>query len=185
VIPGNGGKTYGINQRRGIRFWLKRIDFEQVGHVAMRLRLRLFLLMGFSFCSFACSKIETGDRLGSASDKALQARSAFAPLLGRIWRVSNTPYGPASGSIYIFLPNGTLLETSCVETYRVAVWSVDQSEPDTLRVVEDQQAVFTLTLGESTTNTWHLHKKLLRSAEVQDLILSAVDSEFVCSDLRK
>jgi hypothetical protein len=151
----------------------------------MRVQLRLFLLVGCSFCLSACSKIETGGRWGRASDKALDAKSAFAPLLGRIWRVSDAPYGPASGSIYIFLPNGTLLETSCLETYRVAVWSVDQSQPNMLRVTEDQQAVFAATLGESTANTLHLHRKLLRGAEVQDVTLSAVDSEFVCPDLPK
>jgi hypothetical protein len=150
----------------------------------MRRQLR-FLLVVFSFCLCACSKRETGGRLGSAAEKALDAKSAFAPLLGQIWRVSDAPYGPASGSIYIFLPNGTLLETSCVETYRVAVWSMDRSQPNMLRVIEDQQAVFTATLGESTANTLHLHKKLLRGAEVQDVTLSAVDSEFACPDLRK
>jgi hypothetical protein len=54
-----------------------------------------------------------------------------------------------------------------------------------LRVTEDQQAVFAATLGESTANTLHLHRKLLRGAEVQDVTLSAVDSEFVCPDLPK
>lgn len=151
----------------------------------MRFELRSFLVVVFSFCLFACSKMATGDRRSSASDKALDGKSAFTLLLGRIWRVSHAPYGPASGSIYIFQPNGTLLEASFVETCRVAVWSVDRSQPDTLRVVEEQQAVFTATLGESTANTLHLHKKLLRSAEVEDVTLSAVDSEFVCPDLRK
>jgi hypothetical protein len=151
----------------------------------MRAQLRLFLLVVFSFCLSACSKIETGGRSGRAADNALDAKSAFAPLLGRIWRVSDAPYGPASGSIYIFLANGTLLETSCVETYRVAGWSVDQSQPNMLRVVEDQQTVFTTTVEESTANTLHLRKKRSRDPAVQDVTLSAVDSEFVCPDLRK
>jgi hypothetical protein len=71
-----------------------------------------------------------------------------------------------------------LLETSCVETYRIATWSVDKTQPDTLRVVEDQQAVFTATLAESTGSTLH-------SGEVQDITLTAVDEEFVCPDLPK
>jgi hypothetical protein len=39
-------------------------------------------------------------------------------LFSHIWRITNVPSQSPSGSIYIFLPNGTLLETSCVETYR-------------------------------------------------------------------
>jgi hypothetical protein len=151
-----------------------------------------FLLLA-SLSLFACSKYQTENRTGAVMppDKpegTIQAeissdpRFAFTRLLNRIWRVSNAP---ASGSIFIFLRSGTLLETSCVETYRIAVWSVDKTQPDTLRVVEDRQAVFTATLGESTGNTLHLHKKLLRSREVQDITLTAVDGEFVCPDLPK
>ncbi|MGB9432313.1 MAG: hypothetical protein WBQ89_08735 [Candidatus Acidiferrum sp.] len=110
-------------------------------------------------------------------------KSAFAPLLNRIWRISSSPYGPPSGAIYIFLNNGTLLETSCVETYRIALWSVEKSHPDTLRVVEDQQPAFTASLGEAAGNTLHLHQKLLRSAETPDITLTAIDGEFVCPDL--
>jgi hypothetical protein len=141
-----------------------------------------FLLVAFSFCSFACSNKPQGTLHMEVSSTP---KTGFPQLVGRIWRVSDAPYGPASGSIYIFLPNGTLLETSCVETYRIALWSDDKTQPDTLRVVEDQQAVFSATVGETTANALHLHRKLLRSAEVQDLALTAVDSEFACPDLRK
>jgi hypothetical protein len=110
---------------------------------------------------------------------------AFAPLLNKIWRRSASAYGPAAGSIYIFLSNGTLLETSCVETYRVALWSVDPAKPDTLRVVEDQQKVFSATLGEASGNTLHLKQTLLHQTEPQDVILTAVDGEFVCPDFPK
>jgi hypothetical protein len=155
---------------------------------------RFLYPVALAFCLFACSKTQTGARSNTVSDKppgtdartvSSDPQSAFAPLVGRIWRVSDAPYGPASGSIYIFLPNGTLLETSCVETYRIAVWSVDQEHPDELRVVEDQRSVFIARIGEASANTLHLHRKLLMSAEVQDITLTAVDSEFVCPDLRK
>jgi hypothetical protein len=153
-------------------------------------------LLFASLSLFACSKNQTENPTGAAAPRdkpkgTIQAeissdpRFAFSALLNRIWRVSNAPYGPASGSIYLFLPNGTLLETSCVETYRIAAWSVDKTQPDTLRVVEDQQAVFTASLAESTGSTLHLRKKLLLSGEVQDITLTAVDGEFVCPDLPK
>jgi hypothetical protein len=106
-------------------------------------------------------------------------------LLNKIWRRSGSPYGAASGSIYIFLSNGTLLETSCVETYRIALWSVDPVKPDTLRVEEDEREAFTATLGEAAGNTLHLKQTLLHQSEPQDVTLTAVEGEFVCTDLPK
>jgi hypothetical protein len=141
-------------------------------------------------CLAGCSKTGTAGSTPADSGAAIQnssgdAKASFAPLLNRIWRVSNSPYGQASGAIYIFLWNGTLLETSCVETYRVAVWSVDKAQPDTLRVVEDQQQAFTATVGEASGGTLHLHQKLIRSPETRDITLTAVEGEFVCPDLPK
>lgn len=157
----------------------------------------LIVIWVLAMCLAACSKTGTTGSTPADSGAALQnstgdSKASFAPLLNRIWRVSHSPYGPASGAIYIFLSNGTLLETSCVETYRIATWSADKAQPDTLRVVpdtlrvvEDQQQVFTATVGEASGGTLHLHRKLIRSAETQDITLTAVDSEFVCPDLPK
>jgi hypothetical protein len=72
-----------------------------------------------------------------------------------------------------------------VETYRIAAWSVDKAQPDTLRVVEDQQHVFTATVGEASGATLHLHQKMIRGPETRDINLTAVDGEFVCPDLPK
>ena len=67
-----------------------------------------------------------------APDTGLQS------LFSHVWRVTKAPSTPPPGSIYIFLPNGTLLETSCVETYRIATWTVEKAAPRVLRVVEDR-----------------------------------------------
>jgi hypothetical protein len=157
-------------------------DESNCENVFVRLRIHLCVLAAFSFCLFACSNKPPGTLKIEVSSTP---KKGLPELIGRIWRVSDAPYGPASGSIYIFLPNGTLLETSCVETYRVALWSVDKAQPDTLRVVEDRQPAFTATIGEAGANTLHLHRKLLRSAEVQEITLTAIDGEFVCPDLLK
>jgi hypothetical protein len=114
-----------------------------------------------------------------ASDISLQS------LFSHIWRVTRAPSPPASGSIYIFLPNGTLLETSCVETYRIATWTVDKAAPRVLRVVEDRQLAFTANIAELNDSTLHLHKQLVRSKETQDATYSAVEGEFVCPDMPK
>lgn len=104
---------------------------------------------------------------------------------GKIWRVTQAPSESASGSIYIFLPNGTLLETSCVETYRIAKWSANPKDPKSLTVVEDGQPAFTARIVELTRTTLRLQKKLVRSSEPQDVRFAAIEKEFVCSDLPK
>lgn len=114
-----------------------------------------------------------------APDTGLQS------LFSHIWRVTKAPSPPASGSIYIFLPNGTLLETSCVETYRIATWTVDKAEPRVLRVVEDRQLAFTANIAELNDSTLRLQKQLVRSKETQDVTYSAIEGEFVCPDMPK
>jgi hypothetical protein len=113
------------------------------------------------------------------SDASLQS------LFSHIWAVDKAPSPPAPGSIYIFLPNGTLLETSCVETYRVATWTVDKAVPHELRVVEDRQLAFTANIAELNDSTLRLQKQLVRSKETKDVTYSAVEGGFVCPDMPK
>ena len=113
------------------------------------------------------------------------ADGSLAPLFSRVWRITKAPTPPAPGSIYVFLPNGTLLETSCVETYRIAAWTIDKNSPRELRVVEDRQPAFTAQIEELTDTTLRLQKRLTRNKETQDVTLSAVEGEFVCPDMPK
>jgi hypothetical protein len=108
-------------------------------------------------------------------------------LFSRIWRFtdSNAPSKPPLSSIYIFLPNGTLLETSCTETYRIATWTIDKQAPRVLRIVEDGRLAFTATIAELTDTTLRLQQILVRSSEKRELTLMAVEKEFVCPDFRK
>ena len=113
------------------------------------------------------------------------ADGSLAPLFNRAWRITKAPTPPAPGSIYVFLPNGTLLETSCVETYRIAAWTIDKNSPRELRVVEDRQPAFTAQIEELTDTTLRLQKRLARNQETQAVTLSAVEGEFVCPDMPK
>ena len=110
---------------------------------------------------------------------------SLSQLFSRVWRVTKAPSQPPSGSIYIFLPNGTLLQTSCGEPYRIATWTVDKSAPRVLRVVEDKQLAYTATIAQLTDTTLQLQKNLVRSNEKQAVTLTAVQQEFVCPDSRK
>lgn len=68
----------------------------------------------------------------SASAAAPEATPPDPPFVGRVWR-SITP-GHAPGTIVVFLPDRSLLMTSCKETYRLSQWAVTG---DTIRWIED------------------------------------------------
>lgn len=106
-------------------------------------------------------------------------------LFSRVWRVTKAPSTPAPGSIYVFLPNGTLLQTSCGEPYRIAGWTIDKAAPRVLRVNEDGQLAYTATIASLSDTTLQLQKTLVRSKENQAVTLTAVQQEYVCPDTRK
>ena len=148
----------------------------------------------------ACSQMPSAEisaPASSTSSPTVTASPAVSPttsptatndltqLFSHVWRVTTAPSQPASGSIYIFLPNGTLLETSCVETYRIATWTIDKAAPRTLRVVEDGQLAFTAAIAQLSDRTLRLQQTLVRSNEKRNLTLTAVEQEFVCPDLPK
>lgn len=56
------------------------------------------------------------------TETAIADDYALPPFVGKIW-VSTTP-GAARGSIKVFLPDKSLLMTSCFETFRIAEWGV-------------------------------------------------------------
>lgn len=106
-------------------------------------------------------------------------------LFSRIWRVTKAPSSPAPGSIYVFLPNGTLLQTSCNEPYRIATWRVNKDTPNILRVTEDGRQAYTARITGLTDTTLQIQRSLDRSNENQALTLTAVQQEFVCPDSRR
>jgi hypothetical protein len=105
-------------------------------------------------------------------------------LFARMWQVTKAPQKPARGAMWVFLPNGTLLETSCVETYRVAIWSADKTDPRKLTVVEDRQPAFTAEIEELTDQTLRVKQKLTRQEEVQEMAFTGIEGEVVCPDMR-
>jgi len=121
-----------------------------------------------------------------ATGTLLAQTSSLTPLTNHIWRITTpTPY-PHSSSIYIFLPSGTLLETSCVETYRIATWKADPKNPKTVEVTEDARPAFTATiLAISDTNLRLRQTLALGDHAVKELTLTAINQEFTCPDMPK
>lgn len=109
----------------------------------------------------------------------------LSQLFSRVWRITKAPSSPATGSIYVFLPNGTLLQTSCGEPYRISTWRVNKQTPDVLRVTEDGQEAYTARITSLSDTTLQIQRSLTRSNENQALTLTAVQEEFVCPDIRR
>ena len=154
------------------------------------------LLIGLSACSeslnagnpatptsVAASPTAPSNTQSPSTPTQASSSADLAPLFKRIWRVTKAPKAPASGSIYVFLFNGTLLQTSCGEPYRISNWEVDKSAPRILQVTEDVGQTYTAEITELTNTTLQLQLKLKRSNEKTALTLTSVDQKFVCPDL--
>jgi hypothetical protein len=110
---------------------------------------------------------------------------ALTALFNRVWKVERTGAPAAPGSIFIFLPNGTLLMTSCGEPYRIALWARDPKRADTIRLTEDRQPTVALRLDKTSGSSAQLTQTMIRSGEKAIIRLTAQDKEFVCPDLPK
>ena len=120
----------------------------------------------FRVARLMCLVLTLGAPIGWAQNASPAASKLPIVLLFKnIWRITKAERQPFHGSIYIFLPNGTLLETSCGEPYRIALWSRDSQDSSTLRITEDQSVVATWKIIELTPTTLRLEKKLTRSGE--------------------
>ncbi|MBD2090046.1 hypothetical protein H6F67_09295 [Microcoleus sp. FACHB-1515] len=104
-------------------------------------------------------------------------------LFSKIWRVTDASSNPASNTIYVFLPNGTLLQTSCTETYGIYGWTVDKETPRVLQVSENGSPAYTAEIVELTNTSLRLNRRLLRTNESEEVTLTPVEEEFVCPDL--
>jgi hypothetical protein len=88
----------------------------------MRPNLR-WLVLALLVSGSACSKLPTTESAQPVTleDSAMKESSAgstgssLSTLFSHIWRVTKAPSLPAAGSILIFRPSGTLLETSCAD----------------------------------------------------------------------
>lgn len=149
----------------------------------------------------ACSQTSNAENSQPAPTATTQAPSSPTPvqttpartsparnlsqLFSRVWRVTKAPSTPAPGSIYVFLPNGTLLQTSCGQPYRIATWRVNKQSPEILRVTEDGRQAYTMKITSLSDTTLQVQRSLDRTNENQALTLSAVQQEFVCPDIRR
>lgn len=152
------------------------------------LTLPAVLAIGLASCSKTTSPVDTAIAPATASPEAQPVSPAavgqdLTVLFSRVWRVTQSPSQPAPGSIYVFLANGTFLQTSCVETYALSGWTIDKDAPNILQVSENGQVAFTAEILALDNTTLKLRQTLVRSGDTQEVTLSAIEEEFICPDL--
>lgn len=103
--------------------------------------------------------------------QATAAAPLIAPFADRIWLATSTDSAPRA--VMIFLSNGALMMTSCVETYRLARWTL---EGDVIRWREDTAMISARYRMKNADELW-LH--------VNELDQQYVPAEvpYVCPDL--
>jgi hypothetical protein len=152
-------------------------------------------LLAVSALSFPPARVQA-EPLGEQTPSSSVASSEFAEtiaeepiqdlslLFQKIWRVTDARSEPNLDSVHVFLPNGTVLSTSCGEPYRIATWLIpDRQIPSVLAVTEDGEVAYTAEILELSSTTLRLRQNLVRSGEQQEITLTAIEEEFVCPDL--
>ena len=107
------------------------------------------------------------------------AEPSTSTFTNRVWRITSPADRPL-GSLYLFLSDGTLVMTSCVETYRLATWRRDR--PDRLTIVEDPVTSYSADIRRADEQ--RLELRLHPKSEDVDLGLEPATTPFVCPDLR-
>jgi len=135
----------------------------------------LFALWGLASCSQRQDPIESPAQTGAAAPSPSTTESR---LTNKAWLIT-APAGRAPGSLYVFLADGTLMMTSCVETYRLATWQLQGD--DRLVVTEDPTTRYVVRVIDVGERELRLRLELV--GENVDLELRAADAPIVCPDL--
>jgi hypothetical protein len=100
------------------------------------------------------------------------------PFVGKTWLSTDTT--AAAGTLRAFLRDGTLVMTSCVETYRLARW---RSLDDRRVAWEEDGARIEAEIDQPGPDQLHLRLRLL--GEMKDEHYQLARVPFVCPDLRR
>ena len=139
---------------------------------------------GLTLFATACAgDVPTQDSAESSTPISSQTAAAQATgpapgfLVNTVWRVTSGNRAP--GTLFVFLSNGTLVMTSCVEVYRLATWRSETT--DRLTIAEDTTVQYTADIQALSETSLSLRLNL-RSEQV-DLTFEPVKAPFVCPDL--
>lgn len=96
-------------------------------------------------------------------------------LFRRIWQANDR-----DRRIYAFMPNGTVLETNCQNTYAIATWVIDKSNPRMLKISQNQKHRFSLTIEQLTDTDLQMQLRSGETSRPTSLRLKAVNQEANC-----
>jgi hypothetical protein len=113
-----------------------------------------------------------------ASFVLAQQRPRVPDFANKPWKVT-APEGAPAGSLYIFMSNGTLLQTSCVEVYRLSSWRMDGQK---LIITEDPNTRIEGEVQQPDASTLRVRLKL-RSGWDPWKTLRLAKPPDVCPDL--
>lgn len=125
-----------------------------------------------------CARPEQPAQPAANQDRLTAATANQVPWANTVWQVS-APTNRAPGSIYVFLADGTLLMTSCVETYRLASWRPIDAR--TITIEEDRATRYDGEIASGAEGGLHMRLKLV--SETVELTLARAAVPTVCPDL--
>lgn len=108
---------------------------------------------------------------------ALATEAALAPFVDRVW-VAAEPEDGRPGDKRIFLSDGTLVQDSCFETYRLSRW--EPMGATTVRWDEDGAEIVAELTGDETELELVLH---LGHGDTVEQRFVPAEVPFVCPDL--
>jgi hypothetical protein len=101
--------------------------------------------------------------------------------VGRMWR-QTAPADAPLGTAYVFFADGALLQTSCVEVYRLSTWRPDGERA--LTITEEPHASYSAEI--ETVGERGLRMRFRLGGEWRPWkTLEAASAPFVCPDLPK
>lgn len=137
-------------------------------------------IIGLLATSSSQAKTGQAGKPAPSPPTATQTKSSAARWVNKVWRVT-APTDRAPGSFYIFLSDGTLVMTSCVETYRLATWRAESD--GRIRIAEDKITRYHAEIRQVSDRQLSLRLDLKN--EQVALTLEAADVPYVCPDLRR
>ncbi|HZF30313.1 MAG TPA: hypothetical protein VE907_14440 [Gammaproteobacteria bacterium] len=132
----------------------------------MTLRRRLVAICS-ALVVFGCAR---------PSEPVTQGTAPAAPaFVGHAWTLADD--SAPRGALWIFLPDGTLLQDSCFETHRLSHWT---SGPDGALRWEEDGVEIRATVVAATDDAFALRLDLVGGAEERRFVRAAVP--YVCAD---
>lgn len=144
--------------------------------------LRVLTMVACCGASACSSPTPSSSATSQPPPAAATTRAAQpSPLVSKVWRQVSPADAPLA-TLYIFLPDGTLVQTSCTEVYRLSTWRADGDR--SVVITEEPSPPYAAEFEAEGDRRLRLRFKL--GGEWQPWkTLEVAQTPFVCPDLRR